>query len=341
MNSKEEKIKNFDPSAIGQVNGGIYGFPFTAEESDYIIIPVPWETTVSFGGGTKNGAHAIFEASPQLDFYFPDFPDVWKKGIAMLDIPKRLWDMTVTSRKKVEEQIELMEQGLPVDIQMIEGINLACSQMNDWIFDRVKEVKQQGKTPILVGGDHSTPLGYLNYLSSKETFGILHIDAHFDLRKAYEGFEYSHASIMYNALKNDRITKLVSVGIRDYCAEEVKYVEQSNGRVVPFYDATMKSDLYQGKTWDAICDAIIYALPEQVYISVDIDGLNPSLCPETGTPVPGGLEYQELIYLLKKLSESGKKIIGADLVEVGDADWDANVGARVLYNLIGYMDLTL
>jgi agmatinase len=99
--------------------------------------------------------------------------------------------------------------------------------------------------------------------------------------------------------------------------------------------------MLKGLTWHSICEQIISALPQQVYLTIDIDGLDPSLCPNTGTPVPGGLSYEQLIYLLKQLALSDKTIIGMDLVEVGNDAWDANVAARILYNMIGYWELNL
>jgi agmatinase len=182
-------------------------------------------------------------------------------------------------------------------------------------------------------------LGYLQLQAEQHTdFGLLVIDAHMDLRKAYEGFTYSHASIFYNALEQlPQIKKLVQVGIRDYCHEEKEYVEQSENRIQIFYDRDMRAKIYQGISWASICEEIVESLPDKVYLSVDIDGLDPKLCPNTGTPVPGGLEYEELVYLLNTLQSSGKTIIGFDLCEVspGDSDWDGNVGARLLFHLCG------
>jgi agmatinase len=206
-----------------------------------------------------------------------------------------------------------------------------------------QKLLKEGKMVGLVGGDHSTPLGFLRALAEQHNrFGILHIDAHADLRKAYEGFTYSHASIMFNALKIPAVSKLVQVGIRDFCDEETNVVTRSMGRVVTFYDDYLKDQQYKGKTWDALCDQIIHELPQLVYISFDIDGLDPKLCPNTGTPVAGGFEFHEAIYLIKKLVRSGKTIVGFDLCEVaaGENDWDANVGARILFQLCHWMGVS-
>jgi agmatinase len=192
----------------------------------------------------------------------------------------------------------------------------------------------------MLGGDHSTPLGFIRALGEKyNRFGVLQIDAHADLRKAYEGFTYSHASIMYNALKLPAVGRLVQVGIRDYCDEELDVMKRAGGRIVTYFDQDIKEQLFGGTSWAAICDKIIADLPHDVYVSFDIDGLNPKLCPNTGTPVAGGFEFEEVAFLIKKLVKSGRKIIGFDLNEVapGADDWDANVGARLLYHLCNWM----
>jgi len=192
----------------------------------------------------------------------------------------------------------------------------------------------------IIGGEHSVPLGYLEALADRhENFGILHIDAHFDLRSAYEDFTYSHASIFFNAFSLPQISKLVPVGIRDYCHEEVERVKESKGRIHPFYDHDIHTTLYTGGNWHQLCQAISDALPKQIYISFDIDGLSPELCPHTGTPVPGGLRYEQAMYLIHHLVTGGHQIIGFDLCEVGGTphEFDGNVGARVAYRLANFL----
>jgi agmatinase len=180
-------------------------------------------------------------------------------------------------------------------------------------------------------------MGYLQYhAENRDEYGILHIDAHHDLRVAYEGFTYSHASIFYNALTSHAcISKLVQVGIRDYCDQEYKYVNSQHGRINVFYDRDIRSRLYRGETWHHLCRDIIACLPQNVHISIDIDGFDPGLCPHTGTPVPGGMAYEEVMYLLNELKKTGRNLIGFDLCEAapGADGWDANVGTRVLFHL--------
>ena len=131
------------------------------------------------------------------------------------------------------------------------------------------------------------------------------------------------------------IKKLVQVGIRDFCDEELDYISASNGRVVTFFDNNIKERQFEGDSWKDIVDDIVAQLPHNVFISFDIDGLDPKLCPHTGTPVQGGFETEQIFYLFKKIMKSGRKIIGFDLNEVGVSknEWDENVGARVLYKL--------
>jgi agmatinase len=196
----------------------------------------------------------------------------------------------------------------------------------------------KNKLVALIGGDHSTPLGFFKAIAEKHgDFGILQIDAHFDLRQAYEGFTYSHASIMYNTLKEiPQVKKLVQAGIRDYGSDEWEYSKNSNGRIVTYLDKVIRNRIYEGEIWKHISDEIVNQLPEKVFISFDIDGIDRKLCPFTGTPVPGGFELEQVFYLFSKVLQSGKTIVGFDLNEVGiggDTDWDANVGARVLYKL--------
>jgi agmatinase len=169
---------------------------------------------------------------------------------------------------------------------------------------------------------------------------VLHFDAHADLRVAYEGFPNSHASIMDHVARMPGIAKLVQVGIRDVSPGEVARIRESengDGKISTYFDWDLQSRKLGGESWDSLCTEIVSKLGPTVYVSFDIDGLDPKLCPSTGTPVPGGLEFTEAIHLVQKVVHAGKRIVGADLVEVapnptGDP-WDGNVGARMLYQL--------
>ncbi len=145
---------------------------------------------------------------------------------------------------------------------------------------------------------------------------------------------------MYNALEEiPQLTRLVQVGTRDYSLVEYEYIQASNERVITYFDKDIKERIFEGASWKEIVDDIVNELPGKVFISFDIDGLDPKLCPHTGTPVQGGFEADQIFYLFKKVLQSGRKLIGFDLNEVGIStnEWDENVGARVLFKLCNLM----
>lgn len=337
-------LENFDPNGPG-IRHNLFGLPFTQENANVVIVPVPWEVTVSYRAGTAAGPEAILQASSQIDLFHRQIKDIWKLGITMLPVSKSLFDENAVLRDLAESHIQSLENRTDTEANQIitNKINEACENLNIYIKNMCTRLLREGKLVGILGGDHSTPLGFLRALSERyDRFAILQIDAHADLRKAYEGFQYSHGSIMFNALKLPAVGKIVQVGIRDFCEEEMQMMQRAGGRVKTFFDADIKEASYHGKSWAAQCDDIIKELPDLVYISFDIDGLNPKLCPHTGTPVPGGFELEQLSYLLKQLVKSGKKIIGFDLCEVapGSDEWDANVGARTLWELCNWMGVS-
>jgi agmatinase len=339
--TKEEKIAQFDPNGIGLTDSGIFGLPFDEQDAQLVVFPVTWEVTVSYGGGTVDGPQAVFDASKQVDLYDPDVADAWKAGIFMRHVNNDWRNLSEHLRKQAESYIDYLSDGGKADeqVHVLNTINADCEALNKYVFDRTLELLEEGKLVGLLGGDHSTPLGYMKALAKHHgDYGVLQIDAHADLREAYEGFTYSHASIFYNALNIPELKKLVQVGIRDLCEAEANLIKESAGRITTFYDREIKQNMMDGTSWKVICDEIVNALPNKVYISFDIDGLDPKLCPNTGTPVPGGFEFHEVIYLIKALVKSGRTIIGFDLNEVspGADEWDANVGARLLYKLCNF-----
>lgn len=339
-------LSGFNPNAVANPNNNIFGLPFTEEESKVVILPVPWEVTVSYGAGTARAAEHVFKSSMQVDLLDMDGNAGWKQGFFMKEIDKKLLLKGDYLRKEAELYIDYIAQGAELAsnkfmCKSVKEINEGSDYLNKWVYDQSKAILDQQKIVGLLGGDHSTPLGLLKALAEKHgEFGIIQIDAHCDLRVKYEGFTYSHASIMYNALNEiSAISKLVQVGVRDYCEQEWEYICNSNFRVITYFDKNIKERLFEGQNWKSITNEIIQHLPQKVYISFDIDGLDRKLCPNTGTPVLGGFESEEIIYLFKKIKESGRELIGFDLVEigVGQTDWDSNVGARLLWRLCNLM----
>lgn len=331
-----------DPDAAPPADAGLFGLPTTPDEARLVIVPVPWDATTSYRAGTSGGPAAIRTASHQLDLYDADLGEPWRAGISMLDIPDDIAELNCNTRVDAEKIIEVGGRiGDDKALQAaLDRVNEAGAQLNRHVYEQVDKQLRAGKIVGVLGGDHSVPYGAIARMAETyEEFAVLHVDAHSDLRPAYEGFEWSHASIMYNVIRKiPQVKKLVQVGIRDFAKVEVDVVNQARGRVIVHHDATLAERQFAGETWKNICDAIVMELPKRVYVSFDIDGLDPKLCPSTGTPVPGGLSFQQASYLLKRVVQLGKTIIGFDLNEVvPNADeWDANVGARMLYKLCGW-----
>lgn len=335
----------FDPSAAS-IKGNLFGLPYTEEKADVVIIPMPWEVTVSYGAGTTHGPEAVLEASAQVDLELVSVKNPWELKVAMLEVPEDVKEKSDGLRKDAAQIIDFLESEggeLPGHLQKLQQeLNDACEAQHLEVYRSVQSLMASGKISCMLGGDHSTPLGLIKAMSEQQDIGILQIDAHMDLRNAFEGFTYSHASIMYNALQLPGVKSLTQVGIRDFCEEELAFIRECEKPVHVYYDEQIRQRQFSGETFESLVREIIASLPQTVYVSFDIDGLEPSLCPNTGTPVPGGLQFNEAIYLLEQLVRSGRRIISFDLSEVspGDDDWDANVGSRVLFRLCTLMGVS-
>jgi len=336
----------FDPNACPPADAGIFGLPFTPEESALVLVPVPWDVTTSYRPGTSKGPGAILAASHQLDVFDIDLGEPWRAGIAMVPPEGAYESLNISARKDAEKVIAVggRVKGNRDLEAALARVNDACGKVNDMVYGAVDRWLKAGKIVGLVGGDHSTPFGAIKRIAEANPgMGVLHIDAHADLRDAYEGFVWSHASIMFNVVKKiPQVSSLVQVGIRDVCTFEAEMIENSNGKIRTFYDMRLADRRNAGEPWSEQVEEIVASLPQELYISFDIDGLDPSFCPNTGTPVPGGLHYYQAVSLLKAVVQSGRKIVGFDLNEVapgasanGD-EWDANVGGRILYKLCGW-----
>lgn len=345
---KLPSLASFDPDAAGDEHTGIFGLPFDAEESSILLLGYPWEPTTSYSQGTALGPAAIAKASAQLDLYDLELSRLGLACPYTYGIHLEALDPSVLARSQQAAQLARQE---PSCKETLAQVNALSQAFNAQVRREVKTRLDAGRLVGIIGGDHSVPFGAIcAHNDSGEAFGILHVDAHADLRVAYEGFEHSHASIMHNVLTHcDKVKALVQVGIRDLSQAERTKIDE-DPRITTYFGP----DLQDPSSWTQRCQEIIAKLPERVYISIDIDGLDPVYCPNTGTPVPGGLSFAQLQALLAALAGSGKRIIGFDLVEVApplDAngqmrsctsaeEWDANVGARILYRLCGAMLLS-
>lgn len=334
----------FDPDAAAGEGSGIYGLPHTPGDARVVILRVPFEATTSYGGGTAGGPQAIFEASKQVDLFDRETGRPYEAGIAMLDEDPRVVRWNDEAKRLAQVVIA---RGGAVDAETrraAAAVNEVSEQLNGWVYAQTSALLDRGKLAVTLGGDHSVPFGAIRAHAERfPGLGILHLDAHADLRDAYEGFTWSHASIFHCVMTRlEKVAKLVQVGVRDLGNAESAMIDATGSRIVTFFDADVAARKEQGTPFAAIADEIAAQLPRDVYLSWDIDGLDPTLCPGTGTPVPGGLSWNEAIGLLRALVRAKKRIVGLDLCEVapGATEWDANVGARLLYKMIGFALLT-
>jgi agmatinase len=335
-------LSGFDVNSVSNPNNNIFGLPFNEDDARLVILPIPWEVTVSFGSGTARSAEQIFKASLQVDLFDRDNPDGWKQGFYLKDPDKKILLKSDYLRKEAELYIDYISRGEEVGnnqfmCKTLREVNEGSVLLNNWVYQQTKVLLENNKLVGLLGGDHSIPFGYVRALAEREgDFGILQIDAHCDLRESYEGFTYSHASIMYNILKEiPQVKKLVQTGIRDYSQSEWEFIQDNKNRLTVYFDKDIRTRQFEGERYKEIVEEIVSQLPDKVYVSFDVDGLDPKLCPNTGTPVPGGFETEQVFYLLDAIHKAGKRIIGFDLCEVSTSEtgWDANVGARILFKL--------
>lgn len=326
---------SFDPDAPAAA-GTLYGLPFTPEQARAVVIPVPWQATTSYRRGTREGPSAVLDASAQLDLYDLDFGSFWEEGIAMLPEDPEILALDREAEPDALAVIAALEAEGEADPGALQRVNTLSEQINGKVYSATRHVLDAGKLPGILGGDHSVPFGAIQAAAERwPGLGVLHIDAHADLRDAYEGFVWSHASIFHNVLHRlPGVHRLVQVGLRDVGAAEVALARSMPERVVSFYDRDLARAAASGEPWLHVVGRIVDALPERVWVSFDIDGLDPSLCPGTGTPVPGGLSFREMSLLLVELARH-RHVVGFDLNEVGPGEWDGNVGMRVLYKLLG------
>jgi len=332
-------MDDFDPNKAADTDSGIFGLPFTEEESKLVLLPIPWEATISYRTGTSKVIESIIEASRYVELYSKEFGNFFNMGIAMVNKNSELEKRNRKARKYalsiISNRRKFSEQKLQTNVEKVDNL---CNEMNGYVYKKTINYLDMDKVVGVIGGDHSVAFGSIKaHLEKKPDMAVLQIDAHCDLRNSFEDFKYSHASVMHNVLHETNLRKLIQVGIRSYCEEEYIAIEQSKGRIQTFFESDIAESKSNGEAWIDICTRIVEELPKEVYISFDIDGLVPCLCPNTGTPVPGGLTYQEAIILLQQIIESNKSIIGFDLVEVSHDNEknsiDAIVGAHLLYQL--------
>jgi agmatinase len=255
----------------------------TFENSKIVILPVPYEHTVSYGGGTKKGPDAILKASHYIEFFDEETKrEIYREhGIATL--PPLSFD-----KKKNETALQL-------------------------IFDTVLPLVERQKFVVALGGEHTISSAVIAaHAKHYPNLSVLHFDAHSDLRPEYNGNKYSHASVMARVCEFLDPNRLVQAGIRAQCKEEAEFIRDHG--IHTFYAHEIRQGSYTKvlKYWD---DFIIEKLTNDVYISFDVDVFDPSLMPSTGTPEPNGLFWNEVMQCIRRVSRK-RHIVGLDVVEL-------------------------
>lgn len=334
---------DFDPGAAAQPGSGIFGLPHAPDEAQVHVLGVPFEATTSYRAGTANGPEAVLAASRQIDLFDLRFGRPYEAGIWMVPSDGEIRHWSDEARALARPLIERGGSG-PGDLEQAQRVDAYSVRVNERVQAFTARTLDREKLPVLVGGDHSTPFGQITQCAKRYPgLGLVQFDAHADLRSAFEGFRWSHASIMHNVLETCAgVAQLLQIGVRDLSEQEHEVI-RGDSRVRALFDTDIDAARCENRL-RAQARAALATLPNEIYVSFDIDALEPALCPNTGTPVPGGLTWPETMVWLEELAACGKRIVGLDLNEVSpgaawepeaDDEWDAVVGARLLYRLIG------
>jgi agmatinase len=267
------------------------------KDSRFVIIPVPMEITVSYGGGTSKGPQSILDCVEQLEPY----------------------------------DVELRKEAINVPVHTMDFVQAdSAESYTDVIRQRVSKCVRDGKVPIVLGGEHSVSYGmFLGLAEHKKDISILHFDSHLDLRDSYEDSKYSHASVMRRISEHKEfLHDILAVGIRSVSPEEADYVERSKHKVLYAHEMYKKD----------LTSEMNKVLGDNLYITFDIDALDPAIVPSTGTPEPGGLEWYPTLDILRTAIK-GRKIIGFDIVELAPDDINHHsqfTTAKLLYKMMAY-----
>ena len=331
-----------DPNAAAAADSGLFGLPFGPAAAHVHVHGVPFGATTYSRQGTERAPEAHLAARRQIDLFDLRFGRPYERGIWMapIDVGIARWNEEARSVAAPIIARGGAEASDEASVRIVDERSDAVAEMVRAFFD---ERLVAERLPVLVGGDHSTPFGAIAACAEhRPGLGVLQFDAHADLRPAYEGFRRSHASILDNVLGEiDGVARLIQVGVRDLCEQEFDAIVEDD-RITAVLENELADARLDGEV-QTLAERTLELLPDDVYVTFDVDALDPSLCPSTGTPVPGGLSWDEAIVWLEALARAGKRVVGMDLVEVspgpdGDPEgtsWDAIVGARLLYRMIG------
>jgi agmatinase len=282
------------PTGLPHNFGGLEPEFSSIERARVVVLPVPYDFTTTYQGGTRWGPRAILSASQNMELWDEELGATYRAGIHTLP------ELEPTARGP-EAMVERVEQAV------------------DWIF-------AQDRIPAMLGGEHSITAGAVRAAARRVPgLSVLQLDAHADMRDVYLDTKASHACVMRRIRE---IVPAVSVGIRSLSEEEAGDLERSP---VPMWSTRRFRSL--GRDWSPILDA----LTDRVFVTFDLDALDPSILPATGTPEPGGLDWYEAVDLLAAVSRRAR-IVGFDIVELAPIPGQVAsdfLAARLAYRLMG------
>lgn len=313
----------------------------TTDEAQLVVVSVPWSVTADYGKGASYAPDAIIEASMKSGLYDAVAHLSLEGKIATADIDYNIQELSAQLGREAERVASHLEDGVEVVgekmLARVARIDAGFEEMNTYVHMQVARHAKAGKRVAIVGGDQSVAFGAIKALSEcHKEIGVLSIDAHADLRKGVSPYRYSHTSIMRNVVEEiASVSKIVEVGVRDVTREEMQTACES-GKIEIFLAEELASRMFEGCCWQALCDEICAKLPQKVYVSLDVDALKIEFCHNTNAPVPGGLNFNEAVYLVNRLVATGHEIVGFDITEVVpniNNTMDSTVAARLLGKL--------
>ena len=326
----------------GGADGGYYFCDNTpTEKADVVVVSVPWSVTADYGRGATYTPDAVIEATARCGNY-----DAWsgvslEGRVATAEIDYNIQELSEQLGRDAERVAQVGEGSSftgDYALRKVKSINEGFDAMHRSTYEQTLRYAKQGKTVAVVGGDHSVSYGAVKAVAEcNEGLGVLFVDAHTDFVAEGEVFNFSHRSIARNIIEDiPLVERLVAVGVRESSRGESERVG-GESKVELFPAESLAQARFEGKSWGEQCREIVERLPQKVYISFDIDALKIEFCHNTNAPVPGGMTFDEAIYLINSVVASGRKIVGFDITEVVPHlknTMDATVAARLLAKMV-------
>lgn len=335
MAMKNNFLKNILGGEVVGDGGYYFGDKTLPKDADVVIVSAPWSVTSDFGRGATYTPDAVIDASAECGLYDANSELSAEGRVATAEIDYNIQESSEHLGREAERIAHHTASSVgEYAARKIAHINEGFAEMHTSIYKQAKYWAEQGKKVAVMGGDHSVTFGAVKALAEcNEGMGVLFVDAHADFSREGEVYNYSHRSIARNIVEEiPSVERLVEIGVRDISRVEAEELK-ANDNVELFLAERLAAKRFEGASWGDLCREVVAALPQKVYISLDIDALKIEFCNNTNAPVPGGMTFDEVTYLINAVVESGREIVGFDIVEVVskiDNKMDAIVAARLL-----------